>query len=301
MESLASSVIIARVTQEGIVRLLSRPNNMWFLRRICDFAVRFWLFIFDRLLLYPMMRQLSPRYNIHFMNLGYWPTETSAVDDAQMTDLIEKNSKETDTDRPHYYLYECALKHHNCYPALEGLQILEVGCGQGYGMKWIQKAHSGIETIQGVDTCASLGNSVVPGDAQHLPFPECRFDLVLNVESSHLYNDCGRFFRECRRVLRKGGYLCWTDLRYRAKVNETRRQASQAGFIEEQWDDVTDNVLQGLQRTSARYDKVLMEAPWPVRLFSPSLRATYCAPGTHTYARFATKEKGYYAALWRKP
>lgn len=43
------------------------------------------------------------------------------------------------------------------------------------------------------------------------------------------------------------------------QVNETRRQASQAGFIEEQWDDVTDNVLQGLQRTSARYDKVLME------------------------------------------
>ncbi|VDP62554.1 unnamed protein product, partial [Heligmosomoides polygyrus] len=131
------------------------------------------------------------------------------------------------------------------------------------------------------------------------------FFAVLNVESSHLYNDCGRFFRECRRVLRKGGYLCWTDLRY-PQCQEMiphlfYRQASQAGFIEEQWDDVTDNVLQGLQRTSARYDKVLMEAPWPVRLFSPSLRATYCAPGTHTYARFATKEKGYYAALWRKP
>ncbi|VDL84902.1 unnamed protein product [Nippostrongylus brasiliensis] len=140
---------------------------------------------------------------------------------------------------------------------------------------------------------------------------QCFTLSVINVESSHLYSNCEQFFRECRRVLKQSGRLCWIDLRYKSQVDETRKQAARAELIEERWDDVTENVLLGIQRTSTRYDQILnmvrylmdsffFATPWFVRMFSSSLRATYCAPGTHTYARFSTGEKGYYAAVWRR-
>ncbi|VDO56487.1 unnamed protein product [Haemonchus placei] len=272
---------------------------MWFPHCIVKWLLQTWFYIFDRFILYRIMRQLSPAFGIHFMNLGYWPTRTSLKNDVKMKNLIEEYSTElgliSDMDRPHYYLYERALLFLDNYPNLDEMEILEVGCGQGYGLKWIERAHPLIKAIQGVDRCALPETTVISGDAHHLPFEDNRFDLVLNVESSHLYADCEQFFRECSRILKKGGYLCWIDLRYGIEV----KQALRAGFAEQCWDDVTDNVLQGIHRTSVRYDQILKKTPWFVRLFSTSLRATYCAPGTYTYARIASREKGYYAAIWK--
>ncbi|VDM73937.1 unnamed protein product [Strongylus vulgaris] len=91
--------------------------------------------------------------------------------------------------------------------------------------------------------------------ALNIEFRKCL--QMLNVESSHLYQDCEQFFRECARVLREGGYLCWIDLRYKTQVQDTRRQAITAGLVEERWDDITMNVLQGINRTAARYDRLL--------------------------------------------
>ncbi|RCN46203.1 methyltransferase domain protein [Ancylostoma caninum] len=272
---------------------------MWLIHKIYDLSLRLWFFLFDRLILYPIMRHLSPVLGIQFMNLGYWPTKSSEAKDTQIIAVVEKHSLEADLDRPHYYLYERSLMAHPNYPLFDGLQVLEVGCGQGNGMKWVKRAHPRIRCVKGVDRCALDDADMISGDAHDLPFGNHQFDIVLNVESSHLYQDCEQFFRECARVLKKGGYLCWIDLRYQAQVNETRRQALRAGFVEEQWEDVTENVLQGIERTAARYDKMLQRAPFFVRVFSTSLRATYCAPGTHTHARFINREKGYYSAFWR--
>ncbi|VDM51782.1 unnamed protein product [Angiostrongylus costaricensis] len=252
---------------------------MWFLHIVSDATRRFWFFIFDRFILYPLMNQLSQTFGTKFMNLGYWPTKESYTN-------IFTNS---DLDRPHYFLYERALKLHSHYPDLEGLRIVDVGCGQG--------------PLQILE-CAVPNPDIIPGDAHHLPH-RIRNTIslatvkLLNVESSHLYADSEQFFRECSRVLRKDGYLCWTDLLYRSQVAEIREQALRAGLFEEHWEDITDNILEGIERTAARYDSLLMKAPPLVRLFSASLRATYCAPGTHTYARISRGEKGYYAALWR--
>ncbi|VDL64135.1 unnamed protein product [Nippostrongylus brasiliensis] len=246
------------------------------------------------------MRQLSPKYGIRFMNLGYWPSKGSKTGDEAMSNLIHQNTFDYDPNTPHYYLYERALKSLDSYPDLSGLHILEVGSGLGYGVEWIKRAHPMVESVRGVDKCAIPGSWVTSGDAHHLPFDDNCFDLVINVESSHLYSNCEQFFRECRRVLKQSGQLCWIDLRYKSQVDETRKQAARAQLIEERWDDVTENVLLGIQRTAARYDQILNMTPWFVRMFSSSLRATYCAPGTHTYARFSTGEKGYYAAVWRR-
>lgn len=55
-----------------------------------------------------------------------------------------------------------------------------------------------------------------------MPFSENTIDIILNVESSHLYNDINRFLKEVMRVLKPGGYLCWADLRENKKVRKER-------------------------------------------------------------------------------
>ncbi|CAJ0604260.1 unnamed protein product [Cylicocyclus nassatus] len=224
------------------------------------------------------MRYISPVLGIQFMNLGYWPTEDSAEDDAEMMQIVKRNSTQTDPDRPHYYLYERALMAHPDYPTLDNLQLIEVGCGQGNGIKWIKRAHPHIRALKGIDRCAIKETCMITGDAHNLPFDDHQFDIVLNVESSHLYHDCEQFFRECARVLKKGGYLCWIDLRYQSQakneqiqVHSTRQQAMRAGLVEERWDDVTKNVLEGIERTASRYDRMLEKEPTPMR-DSPIMR-----------------------------
>jgi SAM-dependent methyltransferase len=95
-----------------------------------------------------------------------------------------------------------------------GREVLEVACGTG----------------QGVGYLASLARSITAGDcsapiidlarrhygsrfqfqrfdAQDLPFPDQRFDILLNFEALYYIPDVDRFFREARRVLRPGGRL----------------------------------------------------------------------------------------------
>lgn len=56
------------------------------------------------------------------------------------------------------------------------------------------------------------------GNAEDLPLPSSSQDLVLNVESSHLYDNPQKFFIEVHRILKPNGYFCWADLRYQNQV-----------------------------------------------------------------------------------
>ena len=53
----------------------------------------------------------------------------------------------------------------------------------------------------------------VAGNAESIPFEDDRFDVVINVESSHAYGSVANFFAEVKRVLKPGGYFLITDMR----------------------------------------------------------------------------------------
>lgn len=59
---------------------------------------------------------------------------------------------------------------------------------------------------------------LMEGRAERLPIRDASVDILLNVESSHLYADMDAFLREVFRVLKPGGYFCWADLRDSALV-----------------------------------------------------------------------------------
>jgi ubiquinone/menaquinone biosynthesis C-methylase UbiE len=101
------------------------------------------------------------------------------------------------------------------YASTAGLDVLDVGCGQGIDL--VEYARVGAR-VSGIDLTprhvelarshlAALGltATVVQGDAERLPFAEASFDVVSSNGVLHHTPDMPAALREIRRVLRPGG------------------------------------------------------------------------------------------------
>lgn len=139
---------------------------------------------------------------------------------------------------------------------LEGLDVLEVGSGRGGGASYVAR-YLKPKTMIGVDFSGKAVRlcqkrhavenlKFIEGDAENLPFPDGRFDAVINVESSHCYGRMQKFLSEVKRVLKPGGHFLFADLRGRAEAEELHRFVVASGMtIEGHW-DITANVLEAL-------------------------------------------------------
>ncbi|WP_158617425.1 class I SAM-dependent methyltransferase [Legionella sp. km772] len=114
-----------------------------------------------------------------------------------------------------------------------GKRILEVGPGNGIGLKMSSQLLKsnyalGIDLthplVRNAKNNFSMENKVdfIQGDAEHLPLENESFDLITNIESSHLYPNLELFFHEVCRVLIPGGFFCYTDIELKNKLQSER-------------------------------------------------------------------------------
>ncbi|MCI0551191.1 MAG: class I SAM-dependent methyltransferase [Anaerolineae bacterium] len=96
--------------------------------------------------------------------------------------------------------------------------VLEVGCGTGH---WVIELHPLVRRIVGLDFSFGMLEQaraqndtllLTNGDANHLPFPSARFDLVLSINALQHYTDQRAFITEARRILRADGALAIVNL-----------------------------------------------------------------------------------------
>ena len=94
-------------------------------------------------------------------------------------------------------------------------KVLEVGCGSGYFLQYIERRFPACE-IHGLDIKKSLLDfarnhikraKLFLHDAQQLPFSEGTFDIVCSIQVVDHLEDPTAFFEEARRVLRVDGLL----------------------------------------------------------------------------------------------
>ncbi len=191
--------------------------------------------------------------------------------------------------------------------------LLEIGCGRGGGLRHVVKLFRPKE-ITGFDASKAATEfckqaqirfpypiSYHCGDAHSLPFESKRFDVVINVEASHLYADLGRFFKEVARVLKPEGVCLLADYRKtnkRSRAMETfYKQATEAGFIVQAERDITSNVTEACRLDGDRRAELIRIAP---RLVQPYLR-DYCAiPGTRKYDKFLRNRRYYFFIILGK-
>jgi SAM-dependent methyltransferase len=74
----------------------------------------------------------------------------------------------------------------------------------------------------------------VKGDAESLSFDPGRFDVVINIESSHCYGSMETFLANVRRVLRYGGCFLYADFRNKNNVAVLQRPNGTFGYEDSQ-------------------------------------------------------------------
>lgn len=232
-----------------------------------------------------------------FLNFGYAELEPSAPQ------LVLKPGDES--NRYCIQLYHALL---SSVP-VQNRRVLEIGCGRGGGAAYIARYLNpasvvGLDMVaEAVAFCAKhhqLPNlSFRQGDAQHLPFGSGSFDIVVNIESSHLYRSMARFLREVWRVLVSGGHFLLADFRKRRQVADLRQELLRAGFIIRSEQPITRNVLRALDLDSERrLGMIRRQVP---RVMHKIFCQFAAVRGTSYYEAFRRGEREYLMFVLDKP
>jgi SAM-dependent methyltransferase len=189
---------------------------------------------------------------------------------------------------------------------LNGRRILDVGCGRGGTIHVINEffqpaATTGVDLSPiAIESCRKTHKyeSAVfeEADAESLPFGECTFDVVTNIESSHSYPNLNMFYAEVFRVLAPGGYFLYADLLTAEKFRHTVDFVSSLGFEVERDRDITGNVLGSCDRTASSN----------ARAFKSGTDITSIAnflslPGSQVYEGMKNRTAVYRVLKLRKP
>ena len=232
---------------------------------------------------YDFLARRFDRPDWTFMNYGYANTEAGRPVAVALSG---------DDEGERY----CAQLYHHVAAAvpLAGRDVLEVGCGRGGGCAYITR-HLHAATTTGLDLaprnialCRTRydmdGVSFVEGDALNLPFPDGRFDAIVNIESSHCYPSVPAFLREAGRVLRDGGHLLFADLRTPQAMDRLGQEMHRCGMVVVEEQDISRQVVCALDADSARKAALIDESvPWLLR---PSFREFPAVKGSGNYAKF---------------
>ncbi|MFL5981527.1 MAG: class I SAM-dependent methyltransferase [Gaiellaceae bacterium] len=103
-------------------------------------------------------------------------------------------------------------------PPLEGLDVVELGCGTAYIGAWLKRegAHrvvgvdvtpAQLETARRVDRELGLGLELVLANAEETGLPDESFDLAVSEYGASIWCDPYKWIPEAARLLRPGGEL----------------------------------------------------------------------------------------------
>ncbi|HUE79353.1 MAG TPA: methyltransferase domain-containing protein [Sphingomicrobium sp.] len=123
-------------------------------------------------------------------------------------------------------------------PCLDGLRLLDAGCGTGRRL-----VGCGAAEAVGVDISADMLNAApdlsstsirtVLGDIRKLPFTDGSFDVVwCRLVIGHV-SDCAIVYRELARTVRFGGHVIVSDFHAAAHAAGHRRTFRAAGAVHE--------------------------------------------------------------------
>jgi ubiquinone/menaquinone biosynthesis C-methylase UbiE len=154
-----------------------------------------------------------------------------------------------------------------------------------------------------VDLCNEIHHledlSFQVGDSENIPFEDGKFDVVLNVESSHCYGDMDQFMSEVTRVLKPGGHFLWCDLRPGNSREETNTQFANSDLQLINKNEITENIIVALEKMSAgRKNAIRTRVPRLVRNVFESYAGV---EGSRVHDSFISGALIYLSAAMQKP
>jgi ubiquinone/menaquinone biosynthesis C-methylase UbiE len=199
--------------------------------------------------MYQLMAFGYPRPDWTFMNYGYAPQDESQIPVLHAEDEINR--------------YCIQLYHHVANAVeLSGRDVLEIGSGRGGGADYIKRylAPARMVGVDFSDKAVNLcrqhycveGLSFELSDAEHLPFDDQSFDVVINIESSHCYGSMDDFLAQVKRVLKPGGYFLFADFRNSEQLDGLAEQLDRTAMRRIKQENITPNVINALDADHGR-------------------------------------------------
>jgi len=100
---------------------------------------------------------------------------------------------------------------------LDGLDVIELGCGTGYVSAWlarrgakpvgIDNSPAQLETARGFQREFGIEFPLILGNAESVPLPDASFDVAISEYGAAIWADPYRWIPEAARLLRPGGRL----------------------------------------------------------------------------------------------
>ena len=154
-------------------------------------------------------------------------------------------------------------------------RLLEISCGLGGGSNYLKRYGPGFGVVLDRSSrvlrraARRFGHIAVCADSIRLPFAARSFQTIVNVEASHRYFG-NVFLREVARVLEPGGTLGIADFAA-GRPDELEEALAQKfarlGLELLSFRDISANVMQAMQQDAPRVERLIREAPWPLRPF----------------------------------
>lgn len=193
--------------------------------------------------------------------------------------------------------------------SLEAITLVEVGCGRGGGLNYLHENRKidqsiGIDLSKyNIDFCRHRfkrrGLSYKEGSSDEIPMTDGSADVLLNVESSHIYPDFPKFIEEALRVLKPGGTFCIADFRSREMFPTVVQAIKKAGFQIALNEDISKNVRYGLD-ADAQNRRDLIKRHIPSWLHTPVSQFAG-VPGSKFYTDLKSGETIYFLIQAKKP
>ena len=142
-------------------------------------------------------------------NRAYW--------DGMAHDWVESGRVNWQQDEPHWGIWQIPESDVHLLPDVNGLDVVELGCGTGYVSAWlarrgarpvgIDNSPKQLETARAFQQEFGIEFPLVLGSAEDVPLPDASFDMAISEYGAAIWADPYKWIPEAARLLRPGGQL----------------------------------------------------------------------------------------------
>lgn len=226
-----------------------------------------------------------------FMNLGY-------------EGVVSKEIKpEDENDRHHISLY---IKLIGSAPSIDAKKIsaLEIGCGRGGGC-YVMKNYFNITDITAVDLSSAnirLAKRFVPEGnffaSDAIAFKtEKKFDLLVNLESSHRYSSRLLFFKNIVSMMKQDASFVFGDMIRKNELQELEKMILDSGLKIAGVQSVNKEVVKSIEQNSIKQYPVATKFP---SLFPRRIHSFFVTIHSRAYNRLKNEDVLYNLYLLKK-
>lgn len=253
-------------------------------------------------LFYDFCCVILPKDVMGTINYGFAPLKP---EDGKLIAL----KPEDESDRMSLQLYYRTVMGIDTVPSLEGKTILEVSSGRAGGLNWISTNYP-VKKCIGLDLSSKsielskemYGSNkkleFVVGNAEKFisdgTIEASSVDVIISVDSAHLYPHFETFVQECAKALKPGGFFCISDFMEADKlaISDSIVKGCSLSLIKQE--DTTKNVIKAMAIDSERrLNEVITHSPV---ILKPFFKWNSGAKGSRIYKLLETGQ--FKAATW---